>query len=91
MKAYDYNMIFTIEMPNRAVSNCSHVGPCDGDVDSWKDKIVRPKECTPAALRRELSEYGAWSDDELDDDDDNWLRIIWITAGNIKDGEGYTV
>jgi hypothetical protein len=74
---------FTLEIPYAAVSACSHQGDCSEDVKSWFTKIVRPTECTPDALRAELKEYGAW--ENLDDDDLNWQRVIWVACCNLKE------
>jgi hypothetical protein len=76
---------FTLDIPPDAVADCSHIGACDDDVAHWARKIVRPDELTPDALRLELKEYGAWDANELADDDQNWQRLIWIAAGNIKE------
>lgn len=76
---------FTLDLPDEAVSDCSHTGACDEDVFVWSKAIPRPDEITPDALRSELKEYGAWDSDELADDDTNWQRIIWLAAGNIKE------
>lgn len=43
----------------------------------------------PALLAEELKEYGAWSEDELKDHDENLSRILWIACGDINEGEGY--
>lgn len=40
---------------------------------------------TPSAIRAELKKYGAWTDDELADDEMNRRRIIWVAACNIKE------
>ena len=37
----------------------------------------------PEALRKELRECGAWSDEELADHKQNLQRILWIAAGDI--------
>lgn len=76
---------FSIEMPEQAVKDCSHSGACDEDVERWSKQIQRPAECTMTNLQAELSEYGAWDEDELDDDKANWERIIWLAAENISD------
>lgn len=48
--------------------------------------IRRQLDKIPAdTIRAELSEYGAWDDDDLANDDDNLARIVWIAAGNIVD------
>lgn len=36
-------------------------------------------------IRKELSEYGAWDDDELADDDANKERILWIAGNHIRE------
>lgn len=86
MKYAQFNR-FEIEMPDEAVSACSHQGQCDEDVAFWAGHIQRSERCTPEALAAELKEYGAWSAEELKDDNANWQRIIWIAAGNIQDEE----
>ena len=36
-------------------------------------------------IRLELREYGAWSDVELLNDQENRLRILWIACGDITE------
>jgi hypothetical protein len=76
---------FVVAMPAAAVRECSAPGRRDEAVARWAREIERPRECTPAALRAELRETGAWEEDELRDDAQNWERIIWIAACNIKE------
>lgn len=76
---------FCLEFPREAVGDCSHQGACDGDVAHWAKRIVRPQRCSADALRSELREYGAWDEKELADDAENWLRIVWIGACNLKE------
>jgi hypothetical protein len=76
---------FTLELPDNAVADCSHIGACDADVAHWARKIQRPDAITPDALRAELKDFGAWDATELDDDAQNWERLIWLAAGNIKE------
>ncbi len=76
---------FEVELPRDAIEACSHTGRCDADVEQWAPLIQRTKECTPEALQKELYECGAWEEDELQDDQENWKRIIWIAAGNISE------
>ena len=76
---------FEIELPPEAVADCSHAGPCDIDLDFWAPLTPRPAEVTPEKLAAELKSYGAWDQEELADDGQNWKRIVWLAAGNIKD------
>lgn len=84
-------------IPGEAVIDLSASGPVDDAADYWADKIREltqrlyadrignPWTPTPDKIRRELSEYGAWDEEELSDDAANWRRIIWIAANNIAE------
>lgn len=67
---------------------CTHPGPCDEDV---KDVMQKPyikrqlKQISPEQLRKELSGYGAWSEEELNDHEKNLMRWVWISAGDIME------
>ena len=85
---------FELRLPGQCVLDCSHSGPCDADVDLWVPKVrviiasdAFPNQPTPDAIREELSEFGAWGEKELEDDNANLARIVWIAAGNIADEE----
>lgn len=90
MKFATFNYIREIELTDEVVSMCSHQGQCDEDV---KECMELPEvkaqlnSIDKAQLVKELSEYGAWSDQELSDHQDNLMRILWIAAGNILDGD----
>lgn len=65
---------------------CSHSGPCDADVELLITKPYVKKQLDkldPEKLKRELAEYGAWNDTELSYHNDNLLRWVWISAGDI--------
>jgi hypothetical protein len=79
---------FTIEMTATQAKSAYHSGQCWHDIiELLKDKkIIRQlKEISCVDLAEELSEYGAWSDNELQSRRDNEERIVWIAAGNICD------
>jgi maleate cis-trans isomerase len=86
MKTAYFNR-FLLELPDEAVYDCAHQGSCDEDVDFWASRVDR-QNITNEDLAAELKEYGAWDSKELQDDEANWKRIIWIAAGDIK-GQGY--
>ncbi len=75
---------FALQLPAECVIDCSHAGPCDADVDHWADRIDLT-HLREAEIHAELREYGAWESDELEDEEDNLRRIIWIAACNIKE------
>ena len=75
-----------LKLPVSALEDCSHQGRCDEDCEYWVDEIDWDAQTMDAnAIRKELSEYGAWDDAELLDDDENRLRILWIAAGNYQE------
>ena len=39
----------------------------------------------PVKLRNHLSEYGAWSDEELTDHEQNKIRALWLACCDIID------
>lgn len=70
------------------VSDCSHQGACDDDVEYWKSFFTVDDE---EKLREYLETFGAWDDEELEDDDDNLKRLIWTMASDLKErGEAFT-
>ena len=66
----------------------SHSGPCDDDVRELSRKSYIAKqlaELDAILLARELREWGAWSDTELEDHDQNLQRVLWLACGGIED------
>ena len=77
---------FEIEMTLEQAEAVSHQGQCDDDVlwlSEQPEIIEQLTNIEDDALIAELSEYGAWDDDELKDRHDNEQRILWIAGGNI--------
>lgn len=77
---------FQFTLPTDALADLTGPGDKDEAASYWAKRVVRPAAVTPEALRAELREYGAWDAEQLADDDENWKRIIWIAAGNIREG-----
>jgi len=44
-------------------------------------------ELDPDKVREELREHGAWDDEQLADDSENWRRLVWIAAWNVADSD----
>ncbi len=83
---------FEMRISGECVMECSHSGPCDADVERHAPSVRAQMEAdnftnrpTPDSIRAELKEHGAWDAEELADDDQNWLRLVWIAAGNVAD------
>ena len=77
---------FEIELTRDAVDQCARMGENDGDVYSVSryayiaEQLDRIGE---GAIRAELKNHGVWTSDELADDIQNRLRIVWIAAWDI--------
>ncbi len=84
---------FEMRLPGQAVLDCAHSGDCEEDCKHWAPKIKQQVEDdnfklrpTDENIKLELKEYGAWSPEELEDEEMNWVRLVWIAANNIKEG-----
>jgi hypothetical protein len=74
----------------RDAESCSHAGQCDEDVKILMDKPYIKKQLkniNPEQLKKELNDFGAWDEDELNNHEDNLMRWVWISAGDIIDGK----
>lgn len=79
-----------LDLSRDDVADCSHPGPCDDDVNaiSRLPYIAQQlDQLSPADIRSELAEYGAWDEVELSDDDQNRQRLLWVAAGALADQE----
>lgn len=79
---------FTLELTEEQYLSGSHPGPCDDNIAELLrlDEIKAQFETIkPESIRDELKEYGAWDDEELQDDQQNQARILWIACGNIRE------
>lgn len=89
-RAAYFNYIGSIELPEDVIDACHHSGDCTEDcmrcmeLPEIKAELA---EIDPEQLRKELREYGAWDEDQLQDHHENLLRILWIAAGNIQEGK----
>jgi len=79
---------FTITLTKAQALSASHPGPCDTDVAYLLTLPTIQKQLSLIPdddLVAELSEYGAWDDNQLANRADNEAHIIWIAAGNIRE------
>lgn len=77
-----------LSLIRRDAEHCSQSGDCEPFVREVMVKPYVKKQLTqinPDSLRRELHEYGAWDEEELQNHEMNLLRWLWISAGNITD------
>jgi len=82
---------FVIDLTQEDAETGSHSGSCDDDI-AWlrtQTRVQEELDRIPADdLRAELKEYGAWSEEELADHENNLDRILWLACGNILDNPG---
>lgn len=63
-------------------------GDKSGDVDFLLSKPSIQKQVlnwNEDSLRKELGEYGAWSEEELENHAENLKRFVWLSASNIAE------
>jgi len=86
MKAYFQR--FSINLTKAEALSASHPGDCDADVKALL-RIPRVRRQLERlgndAIRAELKEYGAWTDAELRDIADNFQRLVWLAACDIRE------
>ncbi len=81
-----FTYIKEIELPEHIVDSICVSGANDiavaeaMELDVIKDQL---KDIDSDDLRKELSQYGAWDEEQLNDHDNNLQRLIWIAAWNI--------
>lgn len=77
-----------IRITKRDAEACSHSGDCESDVLAVIKKPYIKKQLSQIKERnliKELREYGAWSDKELQDHDRNLIRWVWISCCDITE------
>ena len=81
---------FDITMTRAQALSCSQPGrdaAPDIEILLTDPRIARQvRKLNPDTLRAELAECGAWDDTELADHGANIRRILWLAAGNIREG-----
>ena len=75
-----------IRITRQDAAKCSHPGDCESDVMELLQKPYIKKQVATLdreQLKKELSEYGAWNETELNDHNRNIIRWIWLSAADI--------
>lgn len=68
--------------------SCQHSGDCEFEVKALMNKPYIKKQLAslnPSQLKKELYDYGAWDNDELNNHAENLLRWLWISACDIAE------
>lgn len=84
-----FNYFDGIEISDEQVQSAAQTGSNDAAVAELRE-VPEIKEqldkIDSKALKSELKEYGAWTEKELENHDENLSRILWIACWNIADG-----
>lgn len=81
-----FNYIGEIELTKKQAEKGFHSGGCDADIAELKQVPKIKKQLAVIdfiQLQNELKEYGAWSDEELKNHEDNLTRILWFACAQI--------
>lgn len=81
---------FELNLPIAVVLSCSQPGKdASEDVKAalrrYPSLLADIQDLDPFLVREELSEYGAWDEDELADDEKNAERLVWLAANDIRE------
>ena len=87
-ETYVYTCRGEYRIPSGCIPDICHPPSDYPVVDSWRSELsvaawahhFDDSQASPAVIRAELKECGAWSDDELRDDDENRHRFLWVLA-----------
>lgn len=79
-----------IRLLGQAILDITQSGPNDESVAHWAPKVREQWEKdnftnrpTAESIREDLSSAGAWDDEGLKDDEQNWLRFVWTCAWSV--------
>lgn len=78
--------LIELKITKAQARDCSHPGSCDAEVSALSETPAIRKQLdalNPVLVADELSEYGAWDEDELKDHNQNLQRILWIACGDL--------
>lgn len=75
---------FSLTLPLEAILDCSGPGAADDAVAYWAERIDF-SSVPPQRVRGELAEYGAWTEEQLSDDDGNRRRLLWLACCSMKE------
>ena len=90
LKGFSFNQLgkndMEIQLTKSMIVQCAHIGQCDSDVAFWVQKLQKPlSKIDPDFIKRCVKASGGWDEEELQDQEANLNRFLWIAAGNAKD------
>lgn len=91
MKISTLDLIDWDDLPDDCIADCYHQGDCEDDCIYWVSKLNVTMPEFAALYRQdmidEISETGAWTDEDLAtrDDDDLKKIVLWLKAAEVYD------
>jgi hypothetical protein len=80
---------FELNLPLAIVVACSQPGQdASADVEyALRDAnlLHQLDQLDMQDIREELAEYGAWDEEQLEDDEENLRRLVWLAACQLRD------
>lgn len=76
-----------LEIPVERVGQLSEPGAVqDEPTPSIIADLIKPQldRIRYARIEETLREYGAWKDDELEDEEENYVRLVWLACWDLK-------
>ena len=76
----------TRQLPPECIADCSGSGDATENVKGWIERLDfdGPKDL----FKEHLKEYGAWSEEQLEDHDENKMRVLWTWACSCSEDPG---
>lgn len=77
-----------LNITKKDAESVDHSGDCEEDVKALLQKpyIQRQfKKLNPESIKKELKQYGAWDEEELEDLEQNKIRLLWILGCELSE------
>lgn len=77
-----------LRIPLDLARTCCHPGDCEADVLAAREHwliIEQLARLVPSTVAESLKEYGAWSDEELADHNQNLTRLLWLACSDVAE------
>jgi hypothetical protein len=78
--------LIELNITRRQAQKGSHQSSCDQDINELlQDPVIKWQlnKLDPSLIAKELQEYGAWDEKELQNIEQNKARLLWIACSEI--------
>jgi hypothetical protein len=75
-----------LKITKKQALTVSHSGDCELDAKALAIQLKKQLDkLNPETVKQTLSEYGAWEEKDLQDNELNLLRLVWIAGCDIAE------